>query len=24
MEPKVQALGFTTRIPRWREVVTLG
>jgi len=23
MEPKVQALGFTTKIPRWREVVTL-
>jgi metallo-beta-lactamase family protein len=24
MEPKVQALGFTTKIPKWREVVTLG
>jgi Cft2 family RNA processing exonuclease len=24
MEPKVQALGFTTHIPHWREVVTLG
>jgi metallo-beta-lactamase family protein len=23
MEPKVQALGFQTKIPRWREVVTL-
>jgi Cft2 family RNA processing exonuclease len=23
MEPKVQALGFTTHIPHWREVVTL-
>ena len=23
MEPKVQALGFTTKIPHWREVVTL-
>ena len=23
MEPKVQALGFTTKVPRWREVVTL-
>jgi metallo-beta-lactamase family protein len=23
IEPKVQALGFTTKIPRWREVVTL-
>jgi Cft2 family RNA processing exonuclease len=23
MEPKVRSLGFTTRIPRWREVVTL-
>ncbi len=23
MEPKVRALGFTTRIPHWREVVTL-
>jgi metallo-beta-lactamase family protein len=23
MEPKVQALGFTTKIPKWREVVTL-
>jgi Cft2 family RNA processing exonuclease len=24
MEPKVQALGFTTKIPHWREAVTLG
>ena len=24
IEPKVQALGFTTKIPRWREKVTLG
>jgi Cft2 family RNA processing exonuclease len=24
MEPKVAALGFQTKIPRWREVVTLG
>jgi Cft2 family RNA processing exonuclease len=24
MEPKVRALGFTTKIPHWREVVTLG
>ncbi len=24
MEPKVQALGLETKIPRWREVVTLG
>jgi metallo-beta-lactamase family protein len=24
MEPKVRALGFQTKIPRWREVVTLG
>ena len=24
IEPKVQALGFTTKIPRWRETVTLG
>ncbi len=24
MEPKVQALGFTTKIPHWREVVKLG
>ena len=24
MEPKVQALGFTTKIPKWREVVSLG
>jgi Cft2 family RNA processing exonuclease len=24
MEPKVKALGFTTKIPHWREVVTLG
>ena len=24
IEPKVQALGFETRIPRWREVVSLG
>ena len=24
MEPKVRALGFTTKIPQWREVVTLG
>jgi metallo-beta-lactamase family protein len=24
MEPKVQALGFSTKVPRWREVVTLG
>jgi Cft2 family RNA processing exonuclease len=23
MEPKVQALGFTTKIPHWRETVTL-
>jgi len=23
MEPKVQALGFTTKIPHWREVITL-
>ncbi|HUQ78311.1 MAG TPA: MBL fold metallo-hydrolase [Patescibacteria group bacterium] len=23
IEPKVQALGFTTKIPRWRETVTL-
>jgi metallo-beta-lactamase family protein len=23
MEPKVQALGFTTKIPKWREVVSL-
>jgi len=23
MEPKVQALGFTTKIPHWREAVTL-
>jgi Cft2 family RNA processing exonuclease len=23
MEPKVKALGFATKIPRWREVVTL-
>ncbi|HEX3428398.1 MAG TPA: MBL fold metallo-hydrolase RNA specificity domain-containing protein, partial [Candidatus Limnocylindrales bacterium] len=23
MEPKVQALGFSTHIPHWREVVTL-
>jgi Cft2 family RNA processing exonuclease len=23
MEPKVRALGFTTKIPHWREVVTL-
>jgi metallo-beta-lactamase family protein len=23
IEPKVQALGFTTKIPHWREVVTL-
>jgi metallo-beta-lactamase family protein len=23
MEPKVQALGFQTKIPRWREVVTI-
>jgi Cft2 family RNA processing exonuclease len=24
MEPKVRALGFTTKIPHWREVVALG
>jgi metallo-beta-lactamase family protein len=24
IEPKVQALGYTTKIPRWRERVTLG
>ena len=24
IEPKVQALGFSTKIPHWREVVTLG
>ena len=24
IEPKVQALGFTTKIPHWRETVTLG
>ncbi|HET9613812.1 MAG TPA: MBL fold metallo-hydrolase, partial [Candidatus Limnocylindrales bacterium] len=24
MEPKVRALGFETKIPRWREVVSLG
>jgi metallo-beta-lactamase family protein len=24
IEPKVKALGFTTKIPHWREVVTLG
>ncbi|GAC1667438.1 MAG: hypothetical protein NVS9B8_09310 [Candidatus Limnocylindrales bacterium] len=24
IEPKVQALGFATKIPHWREVVTLG
>ena len=24
IEPKVQALGFTTKIPHWREVVELG
>jgi len=24
MEPKVRALGFQTKIPHWREVVTLG
>ena len=23
MEPKVQALGFTTKVPHWREVVTI-
>jgi hypothetical protein len=23
MEPKVRALGFTTKIPHWRETVTL-
>jgi metallo-beta-lactamase family protein len=23
MEPKVQALGFETKIPKWREVVSL-
>jgi len=23
MEPKVQALGFTTKIPHWRETVSL-
>ena len=23
IEPKVQALGFTTKIPHWRETVTL-
>ena len=23
IEPKVRALGFTTKIPRWREKVTL-
>jgi metallo-beta-lactamase family protein len=23
IEPKVRALGFTTRIPRWRETVAL-
>jgi metallo-beta-lactamase family protein len=24
IEPKVRALGFTTKIPHWREMVTLG
>ena len=24
IEPKVRALGFTTKIPKWRETVTLG